>query len=343
MSKKIERLRAVYLNRDSLEQITNLESLGDFSQSDVLFLEEFKKIYHLGVDQLDFFVNLLDKAGDSYFIDPASIIYYIEQLRAGPLASYIPAALEKTPITLGTKWWTNAPEIIGTIKYLYKSTAQTPISELKTTEVVDTTPLLLNKSPQHIVDQYKKMSMLTNSVYSSGINDSLKFDNELRGIPSTTQASNKTPHGSYLVADTSMYPVLEMAQEEIETKIQKALKYLEKEQKQDRYTLLLEERKELTYSLYTYRRSYNYFKDSNTSHKYIINRLSEYEDGGETKQAIIVTDLIGNTYESDKFRRLGSLNIVNEDRNTTLNLHTVRGQLGGLSEPKRDPLVKKDS
>lgn len=343
MSKKIERLRAVYLNKDSQEQITNLESLGDFSKDDFFLLEEFKKIYYIGVDQLDYFVNQLDRVGDYLNVDLATVIYYMDQLRCGPLAGYLPAAQQKTPITLRTKWWTNAPEVIGVIKYLYKSTVQTPIPELKTTEVIDMIPLLLNKCPQHIVDQYTKISKLTNSVYADNIGDNLKLDDKLREVPEGIQPSNKTPHGSYLVADTTLYPVLESVQEAIEQKIQLGLKFPVKETIQDRYTNRPELRTELTYTLYLYRRDFNYFKETDTSSKYVINRLSEYKDGNAEKKVIIPTDLVGNTFDSDNVRRFGTLSVINEDKNTTLNLHTVRGQLGDISEPKRDPLIQKET
>lgn len=354
MSKKVERLRAVYLNSDSLQQITNLQSLGGFSNIDLLLMENFRKIYHLGADQLDYFVNLLDKFGDAIDEDdPYTIIYYMDQLLSGPLAQYIPAALKKTPITLGTKYWSSAPDIIGVMKYLNKSAVQTPIDKLdksaaqttgQTIEITEMNLLLVNKCPQYIVDQYKKMTLLTNSVYFSGINDSLIFDNKLRGIiPEDKVATDKEPHGTYLAADTNYYEKLESVEPQLEPLIQASMKFLVDELKKDRYTQEYEIRVERTYNLYKYRSTQNYFKEEDTSRQYVINRLSEYKDGDTTKQVIIKTDLVGNTFESENVRRFGTLDVVNEDKNTILNLHTVRGQLGDISEPKHDPLIQKET
>lgn len=344
MSKKVERLRAVYLNRDSLEQITNLRSLGNFSSVDLLLMENFKKIYHLGVDQLDYFINLLDKIGDQIDTsDPYTIIYYMDQLRSGPLAQYVPAALKKTPIALGTKYWTTAPDVIGVMKYLNRSAVQTPVDELKTAEITEMNLLLVNKCPQYIVDQYRKVSQLTNSTYFKGIDDSLSLDNKLRGKPEGERVTDKDPHGSYIAPDTNYYEKLKSVAGASEVKIQEGLRFRQRQPMRDRYTGQFEVRLERTYNLYKYRSTQNYFKDEDSSQQYVINRLSEYKDGDTTKRVIIQTDLVGNTFESENVRRFGTLNVVNEDKNTILNLHTVRGQLGDISEPKHDPLIQKET
>ena len=83
MRNRVEILRAIEFTKKDLEDITNLDELVQFSDKDKEFMEEFKKVYELGLNQLELFINKLDKEGSE--LDEYSIQYYVSQLLTGPL------------------------------------------------------------------------------------------------------------------------------------------------------------------------------------------------------------------------------------------------------------------
>lgn len=316
LSKKVERLRAVLLTKKQSEElIGNLDTLGNFSEEDKTLMENFKKIYHAGVKQLKVFINSLEDIGTK--VDEYTIMYYLTQLRNSPFKGFLSA------LTLDKKYWKNTPDTLGVQGNLNRSTVETPISELADTTVYDINVLTLKKVPKFILDSHNELTKASNTVYQNCVQGSIVLDNQLREV--SAQANNSTPHGSYLVADTTSWTNTQSLSAEIFPKIKEFLG-------------------DETYRLYEFNREINLFdKESNTdvSTQYVVHRISEYFQGGDTKQAVISADLIGNAFESDKVREF-KLEIKNDAKNTILNLHTVEGQLGDLSKPKQEPITKND-
>jgi len=64
INKKVERLRAVETTAQQVSAlVVNLSALGDFNEADLELMESFKSILHLGTNQLDKFIDLLDEKG----------------------------------------------------------------------------------------------------------------------------------------------------------------------------------------------------------------------------------------------------------------------------------------
>lgn len=320
LSKKVERLRAVLLTKKQSEElIGNLKTLGDFSDEDKTLMENFKKIYHAGVKQLKVFINLLEDLGKK--VDEYTIQYYITQLKNGPFKGFL------GDLVKGKEYWKNTPDTIGVQGNLNRSTVETPISNLGDTTVYDINTLTLSKVPKFILSAHNELTKETNTIYQNCVQGSITLDEQLRETFTDIfyAGVNGYPHGSYLVADTTSWNNTQAVSVEILPKVKE---YLGDE----------------TYRLYEFNRDINLFdkeRNADVSSQYVVQRISEYLQGGETKQATISADLIGNTFESDKVREF-KLEIRNDAKNTQLNLYTVEGQLGDLSKPKQEPITKND-
>ena len=87
-TKKVEILRALELTVDQFEkEFGGIKKLpfateGSVEKIDLQLMEDFKKVYSLGTDQLESFISALDEAGED--LDEHSILYYISLLENGP-------------------------------------------------------------------------------------------------------------------------------------------------------------------------------------------------------------------------------------------------------------------
>ena len=57
MRNRVEILRAIEFTKDDLDNISNLDDLVSFSDKEKEFMESFKKVYELGLNQLELFIN----------------------------------------------------------------------------------------------------------------------------------------------------------------------------------------------------------------------------------------------------------------------------------------------
>ena len=111
--------------------------------------------------------------------------------------------------------------------------------------------------------------------------------------------------------------------------------------KEDMPALLGEE----DYRVYLGKRLYNLFTSANKTSNIQVERKLEYTDTDqdtgerELKSLVIKTNLTGNLFDSDEYRKK-DISIDTPGKNKKLKLHTVEGQLGGLTEIKSDRLVK---
>jgi hypothetical protein len=314
LTKKVERLRAVLLTKKQSEEIIkNIKELGDYSDEDKTLMENFKKIYHAGVKQLKIFVDRLSELGKT--VDEYTIIYYITQLKNGPLKSFLSSLVSDKP------YWSNTPDILGTQGNLNRSITQTPIADIGNTVILDPSVVTLNKVPEFVLETYNELTDNVNTIYKTNVLGSLLLDSSLRGASSS--ATNNDPHGSYIVADTTSWNNIQAASERVFNEVK---------------TVLGDE----TYRLYEFNKLVNSFNgeiNANTSTQYVVQRLSEYQSLGETKSVILSTDLIGNVFEYDESRKF-ELEIKGDSKNAKLKLHTVQGQLGDTSKPKEESITK---
>jgi hypothetical protein len=314
LTKKVERLRAVLLTKKQSEElIKNIDTLGDYNDEDKTLMENFKKIYHVGVKQLKVFIDLLNEMGKK--IDEYSITYYTTQLKNGPLKSFLSSLVSDKP------YWGSNADIIGTQGNLNRSATQTPIHELGETAVFDQSVVTLNKLPGFAFEAYTELTDSVNKIYKANILGSLDLDSTLRGR--SFRYANDEPHGEYIVADTTSWNNTRAASDGIYNEIKTALG-------------------DENYRMYTYNKLVTPFNsDINTSvsTQYVVHHLSEYKSLGETKSVILSTDLVGNVFEYTEPRKF-ELEIKGESNNTKLKLHTVQGQLGSVSKLKEEPITE---
>lgn len=323
MDKKVERLRAVETTSQQVSSlIVNLSELGDFKSVDFECMESFKSIMHLGTDQLKAFIDLLEEKGKD--LDTYSIYYYTTQLINGPLKFSVSQYSVNEDGTTKT-YWKLSPDSLGLIGNTNKSQVNIPIANFLE-EVINIDTLTVNKMPSFMISNIKESTILTNSIFALGYTSTLEFDtNGSQRIQLENDGNyNKTPHGSYVVSDTET-----LAQfTELNTPIQDKVKeFLGDED----------------YRMYGSKRSYNLFITSNKTDNVKVERKLEYTQTDpntgkqETKSVVIITDLTGNTFESDKVRE-GGITITYPDKDISLKLHTVEGQLGSTNTIKREPI-----
>jgi phage antirepressor YoqD-like protein len=302
----------------------NLSALGKFTSTDLDCMESFKSIMQLGTDQLKAFIDLLDKEGKN--LDEYSIYYYTKQLNNGPLKLFVSAYTVNEDGTT-KKYWKLTPDTIGLIGNTNRSQINIPIVSFLT-ELTNIDTLTVSKMPPFIVDNIKQSVLLTNSIFTLGYESTLRFDTNgaTRLQLEVAGNYNKTPHGSYVVSDTETLSTFSQLAAPIQTKVKEFIG-------------------EEDYRMYLAKRGYNLFVSSNVTTNTKVERKLDYTqtnlDTGkpETKSVVIVTDLTGNTFDSDKARE-GKLVIEYVGENVKLNLHTVEGQLGSTSKIKSEPITK---
>lgn len=324
MNKQVERLRAIETTSQQVSSlIVNLSALGDFKDYDLECMESFKSIMHLGTDQLKSFIQLLDEKGKD--LDEYSIYYYTRQLDLGPLKFFVSKFNKNEDGSLKT-YWKLTPDSLGLLSNVNKSQVNIPIINfLEVNLNIDT--LTASKMPSFMLKNIQEANIITNSMFALGYISTLEFDTNGKDRLEKEQKGNynKTAHGSYIVSDTER-PV---QYSEISTKIQDKVKEFVGEE---------------DYRMYTAKRGYNLFLTANVTINNKVERKLEYlqtnpETGEqEVKSVVIVTDLTGNTFESDK-ARAGGITITYPEKDVTLKLHTVQGQLGSTTEIKRKPIT----
>ena len=175
---------------------------GDYTDIDKEFLENFKKIHHLGTDQLDSFVNDLTTRGQD--LDPESLLYYIRQLYNGPLAN-----AQSLRAVAGKKNFKNAPDIMGVVGDhgavagavkidIARPNSSAPqvlppdevntegINQLNVTLLpfnpLNASPLTYNKCPKFIQDLLFTNTATVQEVFNSGVQQLRTYDNTLPQI-----------------------------------------------------------------------------------------------------------------------------------------------------------------
>lgn len=308
MRNKVEILRSIQFSKEDLNNIKNLNEVDTFTDKDVEFMDEFKKIYELGLNQLELFINKLDAEGSE--LDVFTIKYYVSNILNGPLAKYAIKLAE------GKKYFLRTPNSMGTCGNVEITSSNT--SHVENTDHplgvnVDT----YNKLPQFMQSTLTSSVKITEEVFRSGIKATLFMDNTLPIVDKRPQARynsestggwQKTSHGSFCVADTDFKNVLKAINPVVFSKVK---------------SLLGDE----NFRLFADNKSYNAFdnvKNTSTSNNYIFKQqLKE----GDTSIQEIDMDILGSVNDSFD-RRTSSLKIENPDKVVEYALNTNKGQLG---------------
>ena len=305
MRNRVEILRAIEYTKDDLSNISNLDDIDVFTDKDKEFMEEFKKIYELGLNQLEKFINKLFDEGKE--LDEYSIQYYCNVLLNGPLGQYV------RKLTKDKTYFKNHPDSLGYLGNKLRSTANTVILDGYDIPLgcsVD----IYNKLPLTLQTNLKNATQNVETVFRSCMHSSTVIDNTLPLVDKRPEKRYKQEnlgtwqyeaHGSFNVKDAGFYLILDSISSKIFDKIKE---YLGDE----------------TFRLYKDSKQFNPFDDMNdsTSKNWIVNRV---EQKGETSETIKL-DILGEIYDSDE-KRAKELKTISPLSDKIYNLNNIDDQL----------------
>jgi hypothetical protein len=305
MRNRVELLRAIQFTADDIKNIKNLSDIADFNSVDIEFMEEFKKIQELGLNQLEKFINKLDSEGSS--LDPYSIKYYVNSLLRSPFAEHV------KKLTSGKKYFIKMSDNMGRCGNFEKTSANTSLvkdsiapSGIRT----DT----FNKLPPSTRAVITQSASFAENVFRDGISPMLYIDATIGGItPQTRYNIDGTgelqyiSHGSLCVKDSDFRNVLSVVTPKISALVEQ--------------TLGAED-----FRLYKDEKDFNLFDPTTndaSSKNFVVMREIKNAKGS----AVVELDLFGNEFDSFE-RRQSVLKIENPDKIVEYKLHTNQGQLG---------------
>ncbi len=332
ITKKVELLRALLRTKDQFDELIDTGANDEFTDKDKEFMEEFKKIYYSGLEQLEKFINKIDEEGKEISIE--SIEYYKSLLLNGPLAGNT-LALAKPPEG-AKKFFKDTTDSLGTNGNTVADNSSIPIWS---TDIVafNNTVNSNNKSAKFINDlitNATKQTAITTKVASEYLYDT---DNTKPFIDKRQSERvnlegedgfNTEPHGCYCVKDVEFRKVAEDITEDIFDKVEEYLG-------------------ESDFAVFTFKKLSNYFGDDNKAKSFnakIKRKLQfmerSYNEEGveeiEIKDTNIETDLIGNQFDSPD--RRGFTFKITGDKDKIFNPNTIEGQLGSGEEVKEEPI-----
>ena len=305
MKNTVEILRALCYTKEDMRNISNL---GDaFTELEIDFMVEFKKIYELGLEQLEKFINKLDEEGKD--LDTYSIIYYVDILNNGPLGVYV------KELSKDKKYFILTPDSIGVLgNNVYTTSNNTLFSDspYQLGCAVDT----YNKLPLFMQKNLDSAVAATESIFRDSILSSTVIDNTLPIIDKKPQSRySEEPtggwvgraNGSYMVKDSQYYWSIDKISDKIFEKIK---------------TQLGDE----NFRIYKDKKQYNAFDSEKNTSTATINKILRKIEEGDNKLEV-ETDLFGEVYDSEDGRS-SVLKISSDEKDVEYKLHTNKGQLG---------------
>lgn len=298
----IEILRAICFTKEDLVDYKNIDD--QFSKDEIEFMIEFKKIYELGLNQLEKFINKLDEDGEK--LKPYEITYYTKQLLNGPLSQYA-----KT-LAKDKKYFEAIPDILGNVGNSEITTHNTTLF-MGDPDSLGVPVDIYNKSPLFVQNIVTTANKLVEDMFRSSLNASMIMDNTLPIVDKASQQrydEEKTgewqqkSHGSYNVKD-SFYRV----------KMKDARSMI--------FDIVKSVIGEEHFRIFRDRKDYNPF-DSEKNNAVSSNYIFEKELNHKDKNKIFEEDIWGDVVDN----RDSALNIQKNDKNTKYLLNTVEGQLG---------------
>lgn len=305
MNNKVEILRAICFTKDDLDTISNLGE--DFTDLDIEFMVEFKKIYELGLGQMEKFIDKLDSEGKD--LDTYSILYYINVLINGPLGSYA------REYSKGKKYFTNNPDIVGLLGNKTRTHQNNTIFEDGAYSLGSTVDLY-NRLPLFMQDCLGIAIKQTEDVFRSSLKSSSVIDNTLPIIDKNSQLRYDEEsigefvlraNGCHMVKDSSFYLMISDTSEDIFKKVE---------------DLLGEE----DFRVYKEKKQYSPFdstKNTSTSKNTKIEKT--FKDGDKERE--ITLDIMGDEFDSEEARS-SKLKIAGTEKDKEYLLNSNEGQLG---------------
>lgn len=300
MRNKVEILRCVCTDEEDIKNIKYIKDI--FSDLEIEFMIEFKKIYELGTEQLYSFIDKLDKEGKD--LDPYTIEYYVDALYNGPLASYT------KEYSKGKLYFLETPDTMGKNGNRSKAPPNVPLYQ-NTEYPQGCTVDIYNKCPKFIQENILNSVKQVEEVFRSGTRHSMIHDNTLPIISKVPQLRyeneplgywNVLPNANYMVKDKYFYLAVNDVSEQI---FEKVKDYLGDE----------------NFRLWADKKTYNPFDpDKNTSVSTNFKFEKQFEENEQT--IYFNLDLMGDEFDSEARREKSTL-----PNDETYKLHTNEGQL----------------
>jgi hypothetical protein len=213
MRNKIEILRAVCFSKDDIKTYNNLPF--EFKNIEIEFMEEFKKIYELGLNQLERFIIKLDKDGNQ--LEPQDIQYYVKQLLNGPYSTYA------AELGRGKKYFIPTTDNIGILRN-NETTGSSTSLYIDDKYPIEIPTDILNKTPLSIQNMIKVSTETVEVLFRSSLFTSIAYDNTLPIVDKKNQtrytqeksgAWLQQAHGNFNVKDAYYRTKMEPARAEI--------------------------------------------------------------------------------------------------------------------------------
>ncbi len=333
ITKKVELLRALLRTKDQFDELIDTGANEEFTDKDKEFMEEFKKIYYSGLEQLEKFINKIDEEGKEISIE--SIEYYKNLLFNGPLAgNYVSLTrppegvknfFKDTTDDLGTNGNTaadnNSIPLWSTNIVAFNNTVA---SNNKSTDFIN--DLIATASKQTAITTKECSEYLYNTDNTKPFIDKRQDE---RVSMEGEDGFNTESHGCYCVKDVEFRKVAEEITEDIFDKVEEYLG-------------------ESDFAVFTFKKLSSYFGEDNKAKSFnakVKRKLQfmqrSYDEKGiekiEIKDTNIETDLFGNQFDSAD-RREFTFKISGE-KDKIFNPNTIEGQLGSGDEVKEDPIA----
>jgi hypothetical protein len=325
MDNKIEILRAICFTSEDMKTVSEIENYN-FSEIDIEFMVEFKKIYELGENQLYYFLDKLDCQG--YQLDDYSLLYYVRELLSGPFKEQTIHYTKTNKIRYFVK---NTPDEFGNNGNKTKTIQNTSLAT-KNSYRLGVSVDLYNKLPKNIQNTIFSAIGLTESIFRDSLKSSTVCDNTLPIVDKSpnsrcNQEDNgsweKIPNGTFLNKDPNMYEEISRVSKDIFEKVKKYLKdeSVSKDEIKPCTQLPYE-----TWRLYIAKKEYNPFDSEKNQSQSHNTAVSKNIPVGDERQNVDL-DILGEEFDSFD-RRNKSLKIENEDKNREYKLYASKGQLG---------------
>ena len=180
---KAQVLRSLFVNRKQFENLIerdcdgklNGQFMHNYSESDLDFMENYLKIFELGLDQLEKFIGMLQSAEGLLNLDECSILYYLRQLLNGPFAC---AAYDISKLLSGESinLLASVNDGIGTLGNAVRGNISTTVYGL---EPFNAALDLYNKLPPYMQDNIQKGTRAATNVFNYNFECSCYNDNTL--------------------------------------------------------------------------------------------------------------------------------------------------------------------
>ena len=301
MKNKVELLRALCFTREDLESVKNL---GDqFSSKEIDFMVEFKKIYELGLTQLEIFINKLDEEGKD--LDVYSIKYYVNLLLNGPLGQHV------RKLSQDKKYFSVISDMLGINGNNTRTTANTTLyNDLPVS--LGCSVDMYNKLPKFLQENLSENVKSSEDLFRSNLYAFIIIDNTLPLVDKKIQDRyDKEPIGEWVNESIGNYMVKD-------SKFAMTLKDIN----EPLFNGILEYLGEDESRIFEDLKKYNPFDpEDNTSIS------SNFKVEKEVDEEVVIQDILGNVFDGVD-QRNEALKVPTPEKDKEYKFHTNQGQLG---------------